>query len=60
MKGLFQIILGLLFLVIMLLALTSESWLWATIKLIQGGIVIGVALIGVVLVLLGITALKED
>ena len=60
MKGVVQIILGLAFLVLVLLALTYPSWLLATIKLIQGGIVLLLALAGVVLLLIGLSDLKSN
>ena len=58
MKGIFQIILGLLFIVLALIALTYNSWLVATINLVQGGIVIFLILIGIVTILLGFAEVK--
>lgn len=59
MKGMIQIIIGLLLFVIVLLALTESSWLWATIQLIQGGIIILLFLIGLGLIIFGASELKE-
>lgn len=58
-KEALQIIIGLLFLVGMLYLLTYSSWFWATIHLIQGGIIILLFFIGIGLVLLGASELKE-
>ena len=59
MKGLVQLLIGLLFLVSVMWILTSSSWFWATIRLIQGGLVVLLFFIGIGLVLLGTSELKE-
>ena len=56
-----QLLIGLLLVLIPVwTALTFQGWGQAVIDLIQGGLVIGVALIGIVLVILGISSMKED
>ena len=59
MKGLIYLIIGLLLLVVVLYTLTYSSWLWATIRLIQGGLVLLIFFISLGLILLGATELKE-
>lgn len=59
MKVFIQVIVGLLFLIGALYLLTFSSWLWAAIRLIQGGVVVVLFLIGIGLVLLGASELKE-
>jgi hypothetical protein len=58
MKSLIQIVVGLLLLVGLLYVLTYSSWLWATIRLVQGGLVVMVFFIALGLVLLGASELK--
>ena len=57
MKGLIQILIGLVFIVVVLFSLTYTSWFWATIRLIQGGLVLLVFFIGLGLILLGASEL---
>ena len=59
MKGLLQMIIGLILIVGVLYILTYSSWFWATVRLVQGGIVLLLFLIGIGLVLLGASELKE-
>jgi len=59
MKGFMYIIIGLLLIVIAIFALTYSSWLWATIRLIQGGIIIALVLVGFGLIFLGGSELKN-
>ncbi len=59
MKALLQILVGLVLIVGVLFLLTYSSWFWATVHLIQGGIVVLLFLIGIGLVLLGASELKE-
>jgi|GEM_PF-4927889 hypothetical protein len=59
MKALFEILIGLLLLVGVFYVMTFESWFWAAIRLVQGGLVLTVFLIAVGLVLLGASELKE-
>lgn len=60
MRGLMQLLIGLLFIVGTLWILTYTSWFWATIRFVQGGLVILLFLIGVGLVLLGASELREE
>ena len=60
MKGIFQLILGLAFLILVFLTLTHQNWYLATIKLLQGGLVLTIFFIGFVLTLLGITEIKKS
>ena len=59
MKALMQMIVGLIFIVGVLYILTYSSWFWAAVRLIQGGLVLLVFLVGIGLVLLGASELKE-
>ena len=59
MKGLMQMIIGLILIVGVLYILTYSGWFWATVRLVQGGIVLLLFLIGIGLVLLGASELKE-
>jgi len=59
MRGLIQLLIGLLLIVGVLWVMTSSSWFWATIRFVQGGLVVLVFLIGIGLVLLGAGELKE-
>jgi len=59
MKAIIQIIGGLTVIVFVLLLLTYTSWFWATIKLIQGGFIVFLAVIGIVMLLLGISEVRE-
>lgn len=64
MKKVVEIIFGLLILVALFyVGIVSQAWGWglyrATITVIKGGIVILVALIGIILILLGISELKS-
>ena len=58
MKGLLQIVAGLLFFVAVAYLLLSGSWLLATIKLIQGGMLLMFFFMGLGLVLLGVSELR--
>ena len=58
MKGLVQIIIGLLFWVGMTYLLLIPSWLSAAYRLLQGGIVWGLLFVGLGLVLLGLSELR--
>lgn len=56
-----QLLIGLvLVLVPIWTAITFPGWGQAVIDLIQGGLVIGVALIGLVLIVLGISSMKDN
>ena len=58
-RTLFKVVLGLiLILVPIYVALTYSGWGRATISFIQGGIIIFVILIGLIIVLLGLSELK--
>ncbi len=59
MKALIQMMIGLMLIVGVLYVLTYQSWFWAAVKLVQGGLVLLVLLIGIGLVLLGASELKE-
>jgi len=56
----FKVVIGLALVVLGLMLLTYDSWLVATIALIQGGIVIVIILVGLGLIFLGLTELKEE
>ncbi len=58
MKGIIELIIALLLVVIIVYVLTFSSWLWATIRLIQGGIIILLALIALAVFFLGFSDLK--
>ena len=58
MKGLIQVVVGLLLIVAVLYAMTYTSWFWAAVRLVQGGVVILVFLIGIGLILLGASEMK--
>ena len=58
MKGLLQIVACLLFFVAVAYLLLSGSWLLATIKLIQGGMLLMFFFMGLGLVLLGVSELR--
>lgn len=57
-KGAWYLIIGVLLWIIFLYALTYSSWLWATVKLIQGGITLGLFFLGLGLLILGISELR--
>jgi hypothetical protein len=59
MRAFIQMMAGLLFLVIVLFALTYSSWFWAAVRFVQGGLLILLFLIGIGLVLLGASELKD-
>jgi len=59
LNNFFKIIVGLIFAILALMLVTYNSWLAATIVLVKGGIVLTIVLIGLVLIFLGITELKE-
>ena len=59
MKGLIYVIAGLLLIIVALFALMHSSWLWATIRLVQGSIVIALVLIGLGLLFIGASELKN-
>lgn len=60
MREYIKIVIGLLLILIALYALLSwNSWLRATIALLQGGVIGLVVLIGIALVVLGISDVKE-
>jgi len=56
----FKIVIGLAFAVLGLMLLTYSSWLSATVALIKGGIVVAIILVGLGLIFLGLTELKEE
>ncbi|MBS3144681.1 hypothetical protein J4208_03785 [Candidatus Woesearchaeota archaeon] len=58
MKGLLQIVIGLLLWVGTLYLLTIPNWLQATLTLLRGGIVFGLFFIGLGVLLLGFNELK--
>lgn len=58
MKGLIQIVIGLLLWVATLYLLTVPSWLKAAISLLRGGIVFGLFFVGLGLLLLGYNEMK--
>ena len=58
MKGFIQIIAGLILLVAVLFTLTYSSWFWATIRLIQGSLILLVFFIALGLILLGASDIK--
>jgi|TARA_Y100000310_G_scaffold334233_1_gene413507 hypothetical protein len=58
MKGLVQIIIGLIFWVAVLYISTFNNWLLAAWHLLQGGIVWGLFFVGLGLLLLGLSELK--
>lgn len=60
MRGLLQLLMGLLFIVGTLWVLTYTNWFWATIHFVQGGLVLLLFLIGIGLVLLGASELREE
>lgn len=60
LKNLFKIILGLVLIVLPIwFAVLFPGWGQAAVDLIQGGIVIAIILIGLVLLVLGFSELKE-
>ena len=59
MRAFIQMLVGLLLLVGVLFALTYSSWFWAAVRFVQGGLLIVLFLIGIGLVLLGASELKE-
>lgn len=58
MKGFVQIVVGLLLFVIVAYILTYSTWLWATLELLQGGIVLLLFLIGLGFLLIGFSEVK--
>ena len=58
MKGLVQIVIGLLLWVGTLYLLTLTNWLQAALDLLRGGIIFGLFFIGLGLLLLGINELR--
>lgn len=59
MKGLVQIVIALLLWVVTLYLLTVPNWLQATLMLVRGGIVFGLFFVGLGLLFLGISELRE-
>lgn len=62
MKQIIEIIIGLILLIGVVYVFVTPGlagWAQATKDIIQGGIVLGVALVGIGLILLGISELKE-
>jgi len=59
LKGLLQVIFGLLLFVMVFYILTFSSWFAATVQLIKGGMVAVLFFMGLGLFLLGLTELKE-
>lgn len=58
-KNLAKIILGIILIIIAVWVIVSyKSWLAATWSLIQGGIIIGVILVGIALLILGFSDIK--
>jgi phosphoglycerol transferase MdoB-like AlkP superfamily enzyme len=61
MKEYFQIVIGLLLIVLVLLLGTYfTSWGWALLILVKGGVLAAVALIGVAFIALGVMEAKEN
>jgi len=59
-KNLFKAIAGIILILIPVwVAITYPGWQQATLDLIQGSIIIGVILIGLLVLVLGLTGLKE-
>lgn len=58
MKALVEIIVGLLFLVLGIFLLTYNAWFQAFVQLLQGGIIIVLLLLGIGILLLGLSDLK--
>lgn len=59
MKGFVQIVIALLLWVVTLYLLTAPNWLQATLTLVRGGIVFALFFVGLGLLFLGISELKE-
>ncbi len=59
MKGLIKIVVGLIIFVAIVYVLTYQNWLWATLKFLQGGVIVLLFLIGLGFVILGFSDLKE-
>ncbi len=59
MKALIEIVVGLLFLVVGVFLLTYKTLLMAFLTIVRGGIVSALFLLGLGIILLGISELKE-
>ena len=59
MKARIEIVVGLLFLVVGVFLLTYKTWLMAFLTIVRGGIVSALFLLGLGIILLGISELKE-
>lgn len=59
MKAFVEIILGLLFLIVGIFLLTYKTWFQSFVVLVQGGVVVFVFLLGLGVLLLGLSELKE-
>ena len=58
MKGFLQFVIGLLFFVATAFLLTYPSWMWAAVKLLQGGVVFALFFIGLGFLLISISEIK--
>ena len=60
MKAYMELLLGLLLILgVGLIVVTWPRWLLATIRLVQGGLMLGLALVGLGLIFLGVNELRE-
>ncbi len=59
MKAFVEIVIGLIFIVIGILLLTYQSWFKSFVVIVQGGIILVIFLLGLGVLLLGLSELKE-
>jgi len=59
MKSLFEIIIGLLLILLFALGVTYAGWWQAVKDVLQGSLLLGVLLVGLTLIFLGISELRD-